>query len=280
MSKENQGTPKTSLAVIKDEAAIIPSPGAMQEALEGLRELGEDIRITDLGSISIGAGGAGVFKVREPGESEAGDSAKTLEGVIIAHHPVNIRWANEFSQRQEGEVPACKSVDGVTGIATESGETIECVTCPYNQFGENGERKACSNKQQLFLLREGDLFPLILSLPPAALKAWRDYTRQCLIRSGVSVHKVVTRIALRNQKNAQKIEYSVPVFEAIARLSNETAEYLHAFGASLARQLQKARVVVEDAPAPASAPAPAKEATQAQAEEAGFIRVADDDLPF
>ena len=62
MSKENQGTSKTSLAVIKDEAAILP--GAMQER-RGLRELGRDPHHRP-GQHQQAR--RFVFKVREPGE--------------------------------------------------------------------------------------------------------------------------------------------------------------------------------------------------------------------
>ena len=80
------------------------------------------------------------------------------------------------------------------------------VTCPYNQFGENGERKACSNKQQLFLLREA-IKPVIRC--PAALKAWRDY--MAAVPYPVPAYlRIVTRIALRNQKNAQRSSTASP----------------------------------------------------------------------
>lgn len=268
MSKE---TPKTQLALIDNEHEIIPSPEALQDAVAGLAELGDRLRISDLGNVSIAGGGAGTFKVREPGQDEAEGGVKTVEGVVIAHHPVNIRWAHPFSERADDERPACRSTDGVTGINAETGEAIACETCPYNQFGADGQRKECANKRQLYILRQGELFPVLMSLPPSALRAWRDYTVSCLIKSGVPVHRVVTRLTLKNQKNAQKIEYSVPVFTAAGRLSPQSAEYLRAFGESLAQRLQKAGLTADDEPASPAPEAPAGDQ---------FVQVDDEEMPF
>lgn len=273
MGKETQKAQPATMALIDLETGIIPSTEALKEVLMGLEELGDEIRISDLGTVAIGGGGSGTFKVREPGAEEPESGVKAVEGVIIAHHRVNIRWARPFSERGDDERPACKSVDGVTGISA-AGEVIDCETCPYNRFGEDGERKACSNKHQLYILRAGELFPVLMSLPPSALKAWRNFTLHCLTKPRVPVHRVLTRITLKNLRNPQKIEYSVPVFEAVALLPESTAEQLKAFGASLKAQLQKARLVADEDMAPARADAPAA------AGEGGFIRVDESEMPF
>ena len=50
------------------------------------------------------------------------------------------------------------SFDGVTGIGNPGGN---CQNCPYNKFGSGeGQSKLCKNKRMLYMLREGELFPI------------------------------------------------------------------------------------------------------------------------
>lgn len=264
MAKTNE----TALTVLDAEKAMIPTPEDLAGVIE---DIGDLIKISVLGVVNIAAAGAGTFNVREPGAEEAEKGIKEIQGVIIAHHPVNVRWAAAFSERGEDERPACKSVDGETGIDTETGERIDCATCPHNQFGPDGGRKACANKRQLYIMRDGDLLPVLMALPPSGLRAFDNYRVSCKLTQRRDIGQVVTRIRLKSAKNAQRIEYSAPVFEAVALLDLETAGYLKAFGASMVQTLQKARMTVDDEPAAPAAPAE---------NGAGFVAVQDDDLPF
>ena len=67
--------------------------------------------------------------------------------------------------------PDCCSFDGVTGEGEPGGA---CRKCPLNQFGsgENGA-KACKNRRRIYVLREGEIFPLLLSLPTGSLQGSR-----------------------------------------------------------------------------------------------------------
>lgn len=255
-----------ALSIIDPEKALIPSREELQDVLD---DIGDLIKISVLGVVNIAAAGAGTFSVREPGAEDAEKGIKEIQGVIIAHHPVNVRWANAFSDRGEEERPACKSVDGVTGVNAETGEHISCETCPYNQFGPNGERKACTNKRQLYIMREGDLLPVLLALPPSALKTFDNYRVSCKLTHRRGVEQVVTRIRLKSAKSAAaRIEYSVPVFETAALIDFDTAARLKDFGLSMVQALQKARMIADDEPAGEAAAGD------------GFIQVKDEDLPF
>ena len=58
-----------------------------------------------------------------------------------------------------------------------------CAKCRYNQFG-SGESggKACKNRRRIYILREGEVFPVLLSLPTGSLKEFTRYIQRLLSR--------------------------------------------------------------------------------------------------
>ena len=65
--------------------------------------------------------------------------------------------------------------------------------CPKNKFGsgENGS-KACKNKHQMYFLREGEIFPMVLSLPTSSNREFSRYIKRLLSR-GKKSDSVVTK---------------------------------------------------------------------------------------
>jgi len=152
--------------------------------------------------IKIPSGGVTSFEMpAEDGEDTV--SVKEFSGVIIYHHPLNAFYATKYTGGSNP--PDCGSFDGVTGIGTPGGS---CKSCPYNQFGtgENGS-KACRNRRRVYILREGELFPLLLSLPTGSLKAFTRFVKQQLSK-GRKLNAVVTKFALKKAVNTGGIAYS------------------------------------------------------------------------
>src|SRR5690606_23660519 len=150
----------TALAVIENFTPAVLDREAMMEELEGL-ELTFD-------RVKIPSGGGLAFEI--PIDDDEVDTAKEIVGVIVDHHRVNAYWPAAFSG--QGQPPACSSMDGKTGVAPPDSEVAwagreqSCATCPLNQWGsdENGSGKACKNMVRLYILREGEAFPLMLTL--------------------------------------------------------------------------------------------------------------------
>ena len=96
-----------------------------------------------------------------------------------------------------------------------------CKTCPYNQFGtgENGS-KACKNRRRIFVLRQGEIFPLLLSLPTGSLKEFTKYIKR-LLGKGRKSNSVVTRFTLRKATNSGGLAYSQAQFALDRPLSPE-----------------------------------------------------------
>lgn len=168
--------------------------------------------------IRLPAGGGTAFEI----PSEEGDDyemAKDIMGVIVYNHPVFAYYRDKYTGGNNP--PDCGSFDGVTGIGTPGGS---CADCPYNRFGSgDGQSKLCKNKRMLYVLREGELFPITLSLPTGSLKAFTNYVKSQLSK-GRKLNRVVTKISLKKATNASGIAFSQAVFSFIRMLDADEIE--------------------------------------------------------
>ena len=165
--------------------------------------------------IKIPAAGSTVFEVpgEAPGET---DAVKEFTGVILYHHPLYSFYRERYTGGNNP--PDCGSFDGITGEGTPGGN---CSRCPHNQFGsgENGG-KACKNKRRIFLLREGEIFPLILTLPTGSMKEFAQFVKR-LLGKGRKSNSVLTRFSLKKAVNAGGIAYSQAQFSVERPLADE-----------------------------------------------------------
>jgi hypothetical protein len=180
---------------------------ALSEELTGLSGSFERIKIP--------AGGMTVFEI--PGENpDSPETVKEFSAVILYHHPLNAYYTDKYTGGSNP--PDCGSFDGVIGTGTPGGE---CAKCPYNQFGsgDNGA-KACKNRRRIYLLREGEIFPLILSLPTGSLKDFSRYIMR-LLTKGKKSNAVVTKFTLKKATNNNGIAYSQAQFSVDRALTDE-----------------------------------------------------------
>jgi hypothetical protein len=164
--------------------------------------------------IKIPSGGGLAFEV--PDEDGGTDTVKEVSGVILHHHPVFMRYDTKYTGGNNP--PDCGSFDGTRGEGNPGGN---CKTCSFNQFGtgENGS-KACKNRQRIYLLREGELFPMILSLPTGSLKPFSKFVASQLSK-GRKPSQYVTRFSLRKATNSGGIVYSQTQFKVDRQLTTE-----------------------------------------------------------
>ena len=206
----NEITTKVDFNIIPmDEKQL----AVMAEELDGLGQIPFDV-------IKIPSGGGLVFEV--PGDDpENPDTEKVIRGIIVHHHAVNAWWKEAYTGGNAA--PDCARLDGKLGVDMVTGETKRCDTCPFNQFGsaDNGNGKACKNGHRIYILREGEMLPLMISLPPTSLKALKDYLAKRLIMKGIRPVDVITEISLAKEKNADGISYSKCVFKKAGELSPE-----------------------------------------------------------
>ena len=171
-----------------------------------------------LDRVKIPSGGMTAFEV-PTGDGETSELEKEIQCVILLSHPANAYYRETY--KGGSNPPDCGSFDGLTGTGNPGGV---CKTCPYNQFGSGeGKAKACKNRRMLYLLRENELFPLMLNLPTGSLKGFTKYV-QSLLSRGKRPHQVVTKISLRKASSSSSIEYSQAVFKCVRALApNEQA---------------------------------------------------------
>lgn len=187
--------------------------------------------------ITIPAGGGIAFEV--PNQDGELESVPELLGVIVDHYAVNAYWSDEFSG--EGKAPDCSSNDGKIGFARPdspvewAGKTRACDTCPLNQFGSDPRGtggKACKNMRRVFLIRSGEILPVMLVLPPTSIRNFTNYVGR-LTMSVRPYTSVVTRVKLQKARSGGGITYSQAVFSVAEQLPKETAETMRAIAQSL-----------------------------------------------
>ena len=122
--------------------------------------------------------------------------------------------------------------DNRTGIGTPGGE---CAKCPYNKFGsgEDGQSKACKNAHRLYILRSGELYPVVVTVPPTSLKSLSDYLAKRIVTKGLRSYGVVTKLTLKKATNNTGITYSQVQFSLSEKLTPEQTEILKGYGESI-----------------------------------------------
>lgn len=194
---------------------------------------GEAISAFELDRVKVPSGGGTTWEVPT---LEGVEDAKAIEGVVIYFKNQNAYWKEKYDG--QNNPPDCVSNDGMVGIGTPGGD---CAVCPLNAFGSEGKGKACKNMRTLFILREGDVLPLVLTLPPTSLKDARKYFLR-LASKGIPYYGVITEITLDKDKNENGITYSKAKLSLKGRLDPDTVKKLKAFQDSLKPALDAVRV--------------------------------------
>ena len=267
----------------KELAVINPQEIQIAPSQEDLAIVLQEIKDMDrfpYGRIKLAAGGTPAFEVTEPGEEDP-EVAKEVVGVLLMSHKANGYWPEAYGANED-KSPVCSSMDGEIGINRETGEACKCATCPYNQFGSAGRGKACKNMRRVYMLRPGDLLPLVFTVSPTGLAAYDKYRTRLMLQRKAS-NAVLTKLTARKDTNKDGIAFSLPGFDAIGALEPGEAARVKAYADMFVASAQRAGISEDDysvreetPPAAASVPQAAAAAPGAE----GFIPVDPDELPF
>jgi hypothetical protein len=230
---KNQDLAKTQNHYVENTDAAISLFVLFKTPITQIREsvqanLGEAIDVVDFQRITVPAGGGPAWIIPtldgEVMESE-------LTGIIASWRDTRARWSVPMSESNGSNPPNCSSVDARTGIGEPGGD---CRTCRFAQFGSgaNGEGQACKLTRQLFFLRQGNVLPEIINLPPSSLKAVRQYFMSLAAR-GLPCYSVITKIGLEKAQNSRGILYSKANFKAGPLLSSDQTERVKAYAEML-----------------------------------------------
>lgn len=213
---------------------------AMDEEMDGLPR--------SFTRVKIPSGGSTIFEIPAD-DADGPEMAKEVIGVIVDHHPINAYWPDKYAGGNNP--PDCSSIDGKFGTGNPGGS---CKNCPYNQFGSaaDGIGKACKNMHRIYILRSGEMLPLLLTLPPTSLKPFGDYVLKRIITKGYRTHEVITKITLKKVQNSAGISYSQAQFSMVAPLNTEEKEFMRKFSESIKAVTRQIAIdeYEEDAPPP------------------------------
>ena len=218
MAKKTLATKGTDVAIAQAVATMTEATGflplrefdfgsVISEEMDGLDAVFERIKMP--------SGDTTVFQIPSD-DPEEPELAKEFSAVILYHHPIRAFFKGKYNGGTNP--PDCGSLDAVTGYGDPGGD---CESCPLNVFGtgENGA-KACKSRRRLYLMREGEVFPVMLSLPTGSLKDFSRYLMR-LITKGMNSGSVVTRFSLVKATNKGGVVYAKASFRMERKLSAE-----------------------------------------------------------
>lgn len=183
----------------------------MANELEGLGAI-------TLDNVKVPSGGGITFEVPSDDPNNP-NVEKALTGVVVYHNPLNSYWSKPFTG--ENEAPDCMSINAKQGIDLATGECKNCLVCPLNKFGDNGEGKKCRNMHRLYILLQGATMPIVLNVPPSSLGAFKTYITKAVLLRGRKLNNVVTQITLKKAQSKTGITYSQLQFAKVGDLTPE-----------------------------------------------------------
>jgi hypothetical protein len=209
----------------------------VQEIGEVMRENlgGNALTPADLDRIKIPSGGGTQWTIEG---LDGEEDCKEFEGIIVHWKDARVYWSKEYDGSKNP--PDCHSDNIIFGIGTPGGD---CQTCPYSKFGsspkEGSNGQACKQIRVLFIVRPGNLLPVVLTLPPTSIPAAKNYFMR-LASMNRRYWSMTTRFTLEKDKNSGGITYSKVKVE---RGTDIPADYM----AELRRFVESIKPVLDNA---------------------------------
>lgn len=222
-------------------AAVVPAGSdyiaLSNNALDVIREnlKNQPLSLDLFDTVKSPSGGSTVFSV--PGLTGE-EAEKELTGIILDYTTPRAYW--DTPDPVEGTPPVCMSQNS---IVSHDGKA--CFSCPYNDFGsKDGESnaKACKESVLLFLLRPGNVLPLLVRVPVTSKPRFLKYTAR-LAGNLVPVNSVVTKITLEKATSKAGKPYALFNFEAVSLLTPQEAEHAKAYARQLMDSVNAAELM-------------------------------------
>lgn len=177
--------------------------------------LGEDgIRPSRLDRVKIPSGGVKVWTI--PGLMGE-ENTPEIKGVILHHFKSRLYWENRYAG--EKEKPNCYSPDAYQGYGDPG---ILCQDCPFSKFESaqgGGRGQACKLIRNLFVLRPGEMLPIVMALPPTSIMPMDDYLFR-LTAKNIPFYGVETSFTLDRVSGQKGVpDYSKVVVKPVSVLA-------------------------------------------------------------
>lgn len=225
----------TELAVIEKENFVALSmDDDLREAMGAMKGTGEEMQSSDLIRVKTPSGGGTSWEVDGPTGVEHEDEIK---GILVAVQIRGVLWPSDEMQdnakpvlvshdlvtaEQIGDIPD-EMIDSLEPHRIGDTNTFRWKDLPYNEFGsgKNGIGKRCKEQRVLFILREGDMFPLVVTAQPGSLKAVRKFLIHLPQAAKVPYWRCIVSLSLKCEKNKSGINYSQIDPKLIGTISRE-----------------------------------------------------------
>lgn len=246
----------TALALVENFQVVGRYEGLSPEMLAELKDEMEDLD-PETGiacrQIKVPSGGGIAYEVQGEDDDDT-DAMKEIEGVIVFTHRLSGYWPGAFGAAKEAKdkIPVCSSMDGKTGLNTETGELRECERCPWNEYGTGVDEKgnpsrgkACKNMRRLYLLMDGDPNLYLLTVPPTSI---RDVNKQLtkILTGGVPYTGLVVKLKLEKVQNANGVAYSKVAISKSGLLAPDKAAAVMQLRQEVKAQYKDMAITAED----------------------------------
>lgn len=258
-------------------------PELMAELEDEMSDLDPESGIT-CRKIKIPSGGGLAYEVQGEEETDV-EYMKEINAVVVFTHRVNGFWQGAYGDDDQNKAPICSSIDGKTGMNSETGEIINCDTCPLNQFGSATDQKgnqakgkACKNMRRLYLMMDGDPNFYLLTVPPTSIK---DVNKQLakIMAGGTPYTGLVLKFTLEKTKNAAGVEYSKVVISKAGLLPNAVSSIAQEMRRQIKEQYQTLAITMEDYAAAPEQPTTTELPSEAPVPTENYSTAAADDFP-
>ena len=185
----DKGTKGTEIVTLSEYAIAKAGNDAVSTLLTSNLG-GSQLQVSDLPKVKIPTGGSTTWLV-PPDDAPA----KDVEGIVVYQHDLRAMFAQNENGGISNDPPLCTSDDAKVGRGVPGGDCSRCVNAMYGSAGAGKKGQACKSMHRIYLLAQGSVLPLVLTLSPSSLAAWRKYMI-ALVNDRHVVSSVVTRIGL------------------------------------------------------------------------------------
>jgi hypothetical protein len=166
------------------------------------------------------------------------ESDGPLDVVIVGFTSRNVYYSGQFNPNNitppdcfaEGDNPSLMAPSD----KAEMKQAEDCNECPMNQFGSNGNGKACQNQRIIAVLPVGkpDAEIMTIRVSPSAIKGFDNYVSGLNTKYKVPPFAVVTQVTFDPSTTYAKLMFGNPIpnpeFKAFADRAVETPQHLAA----------------------------------------------------
>ena len=230
---------RTGEAALGDYFPLIHPQGQQDLTRMYQGDLLREITIQDLPRLQPAPGGLPHFVIAGDTNNEP---IRLLSGIIMAERSARLLWDQNV---RKGSIPRCTSKDAFWGVGDPGGD---CLQCPMAQFGSDpkgGKGQACKHIRQILLLRENEILPCLIAVPPTSLKNSKQYFLR-LLSSRTPPWSVVSTLTLERATNDRGDNYGKINFTKGPLLSDEEKALMRPYAMAMANFLRPIDLTMED----------------------------------